>query len=125
MLIEDMNQAAEEKGPFEFTTIRYTADWYINEKVSVEYNEYNYLSLEKRYGGTWYLVGHRINKYTEQWEAVNLGEILKKDIPRLVDWARYVNRYGHVISILTEVKAIDGELNVIDDFIKIMGRSRC
>ena len=39
-----------------------------------------------------------------------------------MEWAEYTNRFGHQISILTEIRAIDGCLNPIREFLRIMSK---
>lgn len=120
MFKSDIQEACEVKEPFEFSYTKPWLDWYRTENVSIPYNQYAELTLERRYSLCWWLVGHRFNKHLDEWERVDIGEISERDIRRLVEWARFTNKNGHTFSILTEVRAIDGDLNPIDDFLKIM-----
>lgn len=49
MFKDDIQEACKMKGPFEFSYIKPYFDWYETVKVSILYDQYNYLSLEKRY----------------------------------------------------------------------------
>lgn len=91
-------------------------------KVSIAYDKYNYLALERRYGGSWWVIGKKYIEDKDKWVSEQIGEIREKDILRLVEWAEYTNRFGHQVSILNEVRAIDGCLNPIREFLRIMGK---
>ena len=116
----DIQEACEVKEPFEFSYTKPCLDWYITENVSIAYNQYNSLTLERRYGPSWWLVGHKFNKHLDRWERIDIGEISSYDIRRLVEWAKFTTKNGRTINILTEVRAIDGVLNLIDEFLEIM-----
>lgn len=120
MFKKDLQEACAMKEPFEFSYTKPCFDWYKTEKVSILYNQYNSLTLERRYGPSWWLTGNRFNKHSDKWEKFDIGEISSYDIRRLVEWARFTTRDGRKISILTEVRAIDTGLNLIDEFLKIM-----
>jgi len=122
MLKEDYINAAKVKEPFKFSYTKPSLDWYEFVDVSIAYDEYNYLTLEARYGGTWWVVGKKYIEDKLDWEYKQIGRIEERDIPRLVKWAEYTNRFGHQVSILNEVRAIDGCLNPIREFLKIMNR---
>ena len=120
MFKDDIQEATEAKEPFEFSYTKPWLDWYETIKVSILYNQYNYLTLERRYGSSWWLVGHIFNKQSDKWERVDVGQINNHDIKRLVEWARFTTKKGHTINILTEIRAIDGILNPIDEFLRII-----
>ena len=120
MFKADIQEACEVKEPFEFSYTIPCLDWYETINVSILYNQYNYLTLERRYGPSWWLLGDRFNKQLDQWERIDIGEISSYDIRRLVEWARFTTRNGSTISILAGVRAIDGVLNPIDAFLEIM-----
>lgn len=64
-------------------------------------------------------------KYIEdkdKWISEQIGEIREWNIPRLAEWAEYTNRFGHCVSILKEIRTIDGCLNPIRDFLRIMSK---
>lgn len=122
MLKEYYTKASKVKKPFEFTYTKPLLDWYEDVNVSITYDEYNHLTLERRYNDSWWLLGHKYNKDKDRWVKEQIGEISEKDIPRLVEWAEYTNGVGHQVSILTEIRAIDGYLNPIRDFLRIMSR---
>ena len=122
MLKEYYTQAAREKKPFEFTYTKPSLDWYEDVNVSITYDEYNYLILERRYGGSWWVIGKKYIEDKDKWVSEQIGEIREWDIPRLVEWAEYTNRFGHQVSILKEVGTIDGCLNPIREFLRIMSR---
>ena len=124
MLKEDYIEASKVKHPFQFTYTKPSLDWYENVKVSITYDQYNYLILEKRYGDAWWLIGQKYIKDKDKWIYEEIGEIGGEYIPKLVEWAEYTNRYGHQVSILSEVRAIDGCLNPIREFLEIMRRYR-
>jgi hypothetical protein len=122
MLKEDYIEASKAKEPFKFTYTKPSLDWYEDVNVSITYDTYNYLVLEKRYGGSWWLLVHKYIEDKDEWVYEQIGEIRKGDIPRLVEWAEYTNKFGHQVSILNEVRAIDGCLNPIKEFLKIMSK---
>ena len=123
MFKEDYIEASKAKGAFEFTYTRPYLDWYETVNVSLPYDKYSYLTLELRYGGTWWLIGHKYCEDTYKWDRdEQIGEIYSPVIPRLVEWAEYTNKYGHRVSILQEVRAIDGCLNPIREFLTIMDK---
>lgn len=122
MLKEDYTEASKVKEPFKFTYTRPSLDWYEDVNVSIAYDEYNYLALESRYGGSWWVIGKKYIENKDKWVSEQIGEIRKPDIPRLVEWAEYTNRFGHQVSILNEVRTIDGCLNPIREFLRIMSK---
>lgn len=122
MFKEDRIQAARKKKPFEFTYTKPSLDWYEDVNISITYDEYNYLILERRYGGSWWVIGKKHIEDKDKWVSEQIGEIREWDIPRLVEWAEYTNRFGHQVSILKEVGTIDGCLNPIREFLRIMSR---
>lgn len=122
MLKEDYTEASKVKKPFKFTYTKLLLDWYEDVNVSIAYDEYDYLALEMRYGGSWWVIGKKYIEDEVRWVSEQIGEIREKDIPRLVEWAENINRFGHRVSILNEVKAIDGCLNPIREFLRIMSR---
>lgn len=124
MLKEDYTEASKIKKPFEFTYTKPSLDWYENVNVSITYDEYNYLAIERRFGGWWWLIGKKYIKDKDKWVNEEIGEISARDIPRLVEWAEYTNRFGHQVSILTEIRTIDGGLNPIREFLMIMSKYR-
>lgn len=124
MLKKDYTEASKVKEPFKFTYTKPSFDWYVDVNVSIAYDKYNYLILERRYGGSWWLIGKKYIEEKEKWVSEQIGEIREKDIPSLVEWAEYTNSFGHQVSILNEIRAIDGELNPIGEFLHIMNRRK-
>ena len=122
MLKEDYTEASKVKKPFEFTYTKPSLDWYVDVNVSISYDEYNYLALERRYGNSWWVIGKKYIEDRDKWVSEEIGEIREQYIPRLVEWAEYTNRFGHQVSILNEIRAIDGCLNPIREFLRIMSR---
>lgn len=122
MLKEDYINASKVKKPFEFTYTKPSWDWYEDVNVSITYNKYNYLTLERRYSDSWWLLGQKYIEDKDKWVEEQIGEIMEKDIPRLVEWAEYTNRFGHRVSILNEIRTIDGCLNPIRGFLRIMSK---
>ncbi len=122
MLKEVYTEASKVKKPFKFTYTKPSLDWYEDVDVSIAYDEYNYLTLERRYSDSWWLLGHKYIEDKDKWVKEQIGEIRDKDIPRLVEWAEYTNRFGHQVSILNEIRTIDGCLNPIREFLRIMSR---
>lgn len=122
MLKKDYIEASKVKRPFKFTYTKPLLDWYEDVNVSIAYDEYNYLTLERRYSDSWWVIGQKYIKDKDKWVSEQIGEIREKDIPRLVEWAEYTNRFGHQVSILNEIRTIDGYLNPIREFLRIMGR---
>lgn len=122
MLKEDYITASKEKGPFIFSYTMPSLDWYEDIAVSLPYDKYNYIILELRYGGMWWLLGEKYIKGDNKWVCEQIGEIRKTDIPRLVKWAEYTNKYGHKVSLLTNIRTIDGSLNPIREFLTIMSK---
>ncbi len=118
MFKADIQEACEVKEPFEFSYVKSYGDWGTTKNVRIPYNLYNSLTLERRYGPCWWLVGYRYDK--DKWKGLDIGLISNYDIKRLVEWARFTTKNGRTINILTEVRAIDGSLNPIDEFLKIM-----
>ena len=120
MYIKDLKEADKAKGPFEFAYYRPSYDWFEEIKASFTYSQYNSLRLELRYGPSWWLIGIKYNEDKDAWEDVQLGEIRERDIPRLVEWAEYENEFKHKVSILTQIRCIDGELNVLGKLMNIL-----
>lgn len=120
MLKTDRIQATKEKGVFEFSYTQPSLDWYETINVKLSYNDYNYLSLERRFGPCWWLTGQKYNKHLERWEKVDIGRIENHDIKRLIEWCRYKTKDNRTISILEEVRGINGDLNAIDEFIELI-----
>ena len=115
MTKETYTEASKVKQPFTFKYTKPSLDWYEYVNVSFTYDKYNYLVLELRYGGSWWLIGKKYIKDADKWVSEDIGKIYKPDIPRLVEWAEYDQR-----SILIEIRALDGCLNPISEFLKIM-----
>lgn len=122
MLKKNYTEVSKIKGPFKFTYAKPSLDWYEDVNVSISYDKYNYLVLEKRYGNSWWLIGVKYIKSKDKWISEQIGNIREKDIPRLVEWAEYTDKFGHQISILNEIRTTDGCLNPIRGFLKIMSR---
>lgn len=122
MLKEDYTEASKVKKPFEFTYTKPSLDWYENVNVSITFDKYNYLAIERRFGGSWWLLGHKYINDKDKWIYEEIGEIRESDIPRLVEWAEYTNRFGHQVSILTGIRTIDGCLNPIREFLRVMSK---
>ena len=122
MLKEDYIEASKVKHPFKFTYTKPSLDWYEDVEVSITYDKYSYLTLEKRYGDSWWLIGKKYIKDEDKWVQEQIGEIRNEYIPKLVKWAEYINRFGHKVSILNEVRGIDGCLNPIREFLEIMSK---
>lgn len=122
MIKTDYTEASKVKRPFKFAYTRPSLDWYEDVNVSIDYNEYNYLALERRYGGSWWVIGKRYIEDNHRWISEQIGKISEEDIPRLVEWAEHTNIFGRRVSILNEVRAIDGCLNPIREFLEIMNR---
>lgn len=120
MLKEDYTEASKVKKPFEFTYTKPSLDWYEVVEVSIAYDKYDYLALERRYGGSWWVIGKKYIEDKGKWVSEQIGEIRERDIPKLVEWAEYTDRFGHQVSILNEIRAIDGCLNPIREFLRIM-----
>lgn len=119
---EDYIKASKVKTPFKFTYTKPSLDWYADVNVSIAYDKYNYLILERRYGDSWWLLGCKYIEDKDKWVEEQIGEIGKKDIPRLVEWAEYTDGFGHQVSILNEIRTIDGCLNPIREFLRSMGK---
>ena len=120
MLKEDYIEASKVKKPFKFTYTKPSWDWYEEVDVSITYDEYCCLTLERRYSDSWWLLGHKYIEGKDKWVEEQIGEIREEDIPRLVEWAEYTNRFENQVSILTEIRGIDGCLNPIREFLRIM-----
>lgn len=121
---EDYTESSKANNPFEFSYTRPSLDWYEVVNVSITYDAYDYLTLERRYGGMWWVKGKKYIEDKNKWVSEEIGEIREEDIPRLVEWAEYTDRFGHQVSILREVRAIDGCLNPIREFLKIMSKHK-
>ena len=124
MLKGDYIDGSKLKKPFKFTYTKPSLDWYEDVDVSIAYDEYQYLILERRYGDSWWVIGEKYIEEKEKWAYEQIGEIRERGIPRLVEWAEFTNRFGHQISILREIRAIDGCLNPIREFMRIMSRHK-
>jgi len=124
MLKEDYIEASKIKEPFKFSYTKPSLDWYEDVNVSIAYDKYHYIALEMRYGNSWWVIGKKYNDDKDKWESEQIGRINEPDIPRLVQWAEYTNRFGHQVSILNEIRAIDGSLNPIREFLRIMSRHK-
>ena len=116
----DIEQATREKGLFEFTYTKPSLDWYEDINVKLAYNDYAYLILERRYSPCWWLKGQKYNKHLDRWETVDIGMIRDCYIPKLIEWCRYTTKDNRTINILNEVRGIDGELNAIGEFLKLI-----
>lgn len=110
------------KSPFEFTYTRPSLDWYETVNVSLEFDKYDYLSLQRRFGPSWWLKGHKYNENREEWEETDIGRIEEDDIPRLIGWARYTDEWGNTHNLVLEISGLGTGLDVIDSFMKIMER---
>lgn len=122
MLKEDYIEASKEKGLFKFSFTKPSFDWYEDVNVSLPYDKYNCLILELRYGKMWWLLGTKYSEDNNKWICEQIGKIRETDIPRLVKWAEYTNKYGHKVSLLTNIRTIDGSLNPIREFLTIMSK---
>lgn len=110
------------KRPFKFAYTRPSLDWYEDVDVTIVYDEYNYLALERRYGGSWWVIGKKYIEDNHRWISEQIGKISEKEIPKLVEWAEHTNIFGRQVSILNEIRSIDGCLNPIREFLGIMSR---
>jgi|GEM_PF-6890471 len=80
MTREDYTEASKLKKPFQFTYTKPSLDWYEDVNVLIAYGEYNYLALELRYGGSWWVIGKKYIKDIDKWVSEQIGEIRKNDI---------------------------------------------
>lgn len=107
----------KKKEPFKFTYTYPSLDWYGCKDIVINDEDYYYFKIERRFGSSWWLIGSNPpkDKNKFEWTETQLGEIETYDLKRFIKWAK--NEDGS--SRITEVNAISGSFNIIDEILKL------
>ena len=104
------------KEPFKFAWVKPTLDWFDIVHVEVEYEDYAYFKLERRFDNSWWLVGTKPCENDNGFEVVELGEVPAVDVPAFLDWCQHD---GGRKSKLTEIESISSDFNVFKELFDI------
>lgn len=99
---------------FCFDEFKPCLDWYEVVHHVINYTDYNYFKLHRRYGPSWWLFGSKYIEEDHSWETEEIGEISDADLVRFIEWSK--TKYGnkiieiHMIScdfdIFKEIKGV-------------------
>lgn len=100
------------KEPFRFEYTMPALDWYEIKTVEINYDDYVYFELQRRYGKNWWLIGKippPKNSDDYRWTTKEIGRISTRDIARFVEWAK-TDLGG---SRITNISAISGAIDLM------------
>lgn len=95
------------KEPFVFSYVKSSLDWYDIIEVTVNWGDYDFFELERRYDSSWWLVG-----YTNG-ERKTLGQLSVEDrnddVKRFIEWAE-----TDMGSAILRISGISSTVNMLD-----------
>jgi len=108
----------EKKEPFKFKYTYPSLDWYDVKEVVINYDDYYYFKIQRRYGPSWWLIGTNPpkDKNKFEWTETQLGEIEKPDLIRFIKWAK--DKDGG--SRITEINSLSGDFDIIKDVLDLL-----
>lgn len=99
------------KEPFRFEYTMPVLDWYEIRRVEINYDDYVYFELQRRWQ-EWWLMGKNPppkNSGDYRWTTKEIGRISTRDIARFVEWAK-TDLGG---SRITNISAISGAIDLM------------
>lgn len=115
-----MNDMRKKPFRFEYTTT--VLDWYEIQVVEINYDDYVYFELQRRYGKDWWLIGKNPppkNSGDYRWNTKEIGRISTRDIARFVEWAK--TDFGG--SRITKISAISGDIDLMLEIKNLLSRT--
>lgn len=104
------------KKPFNFSYTKPCLDWFDTVNVTLNYDDYYYYKLERRFGPSWWIIGcNTIEKPNYHWEEKEIGRINDYDLLRFIEWNK--TKFGNKI---VEIKVINGGFNIFDEVKKLI-----
>ena len=110
------------KEPFRFEYTMPVLDWYEIRRVEINYDDYVYFELQRRYGQEWWLMGKNPppkNSDDYRWTTKEIGRISTRDIARFVEWAK-TDLGG---SRITDISAISGDIDLMREIKNLLSRT--
>lgn len=109
-------QIPKDKESFCFSYTVSSLDWFDTINVEIKPTDYYYFKLEKRFGNSWYLIGSNppLKSDDFKWKETEIGEIGLTDLKRFIKWAKYAKYGEYGGSRITTIRAISGDLNIIE-----------
>lgn len=98
------------KNSFIYDEFKATYDWYEVVCHVIEWSDYNYFVLERRYGPSWWIRGVRYVNESHSYFKDEIGEICVADLLRFIEWAKT----DHGSKILS-IEMISGEFDIFNE----------
>lgn len=76
------------KEAFKFDEYKSCLDWYTTEPHVINWDDYNYFKLDRRFGPSWWLYGMKFIENPYHWEEKEIGKICEDDLRRFIEWAK-------------------------------------
>ena len=92
------------KEPFQSSYIAPSLDYYCVEKISVNYDDYDYFELQRRFGPSWWIAGFKNGKSKEIGRLDHV-----EDLARFIEWC--TSGYGG--SKLVTITAISTSFDIL------------
>ena len=73
------------KEAFKFDEFKPCLDWYTTEHHIINWGDYNYFKLDRRFGPSWWLYGMKLIENPYHWEEKEIGEIYEGDLRRFIE----------------------------------------
>lgn len=90
-----------------------TLDWYTTIKVSINWDDYSYFKIERRYGPSYWVLGFKKSENTKPIQ-IDLGEISKYDLVKFIKWCEYSPFDTYISSKLIGFSVISTSMNITD-----------
>ncbi len=111
---EYIKQHRNKVEPFKFNYTVPCLDWFDTISVVINYDDYYYFKLEKRYGPSWWLIGlNSFDKPNYHWKETSIGNIKDTDLKRFIEWARSLENNGG--NPIIGIKAISGSFDIFKE----------
>ena len=105
---------------FEFKEFKPCLDWYETINHVINYNDYEYFKLDRRYGPSWWLYGKKlIEEPTYHWVEIEIGQISESDLPRFINWAK--TEYG---SRIIDIHMLSGSFDIFEEIVKLISLNK-
>ena len=117
------------KEAFRFDEFKPCLDWYTTKHHIINWGDYNYFKLDRRFGPSWWLYGMKLIENPYHWEEKEIGEIYEGDLRRFIEWAKAehgskiinINMICGSFDIFNEVgKLIDNQLEKENEKLKLL-----
>lgn len=103
------------KEAFKFDEFKPCLDWYTTEHHIINWGDYNYFKLDRRFGPSWWLYGMKLIENPYHWEEKEIGEIRESDLRRFIEWAK--TEHG---SKIININMICGSFDIFNEVGKLI-----